>query len=110
MGFALSDDFRGSPDFFLGDRDMEFIRARAAAARAWTCDSNRSHDNMTTGFSEGAKRVSSLKSVLAGLESSVQVDEWQESAPGRGHAMEERGDWPIRTAMSGEPMAKRPLG
>ncbi len=51
VSFALSDDFRGSPDFFLGDRDMEFVRASAAAARAWRCDSNRSHDNMTTGFS-----------------------------------------------------------
>ena len=31
VGFALSDDLRGEPDFFLGDSDMDFVRATAAA-------------------------------------------------------------------------------
>jgi hypothetical protein len=29
--FALSDDLRGSPDFFLGESDIDFVRATAAA-------------------------------------------------------------------------------
>ena len=36
----------------------------------------------------------------AGWVSTVQVDERQES-DGSGHAVEERANWPIRTAMSG---------
>ena len=31
VGFALSDHLRGSSDFFLGDSDMDFVRATAAA-------------------------------------------------------------------------------
>ena len=74
--------------------------AIAAAARAWTCDSDKQYDSGTLS-GRGVNGVSSLKSAFAG-------DEWQEGA-GRGHAMEERADWPIPTAMSGEPMAMRQL-
>ena len=99
--FALRDDLRGLLDFFLGKSGMGSVRATAAEARAWTCDSDKLGDNMTTGFCQGTNRVSSLKPVLAGLESAVQVDGWQESA-GRGHTVEERANWPIRTVMSGK--------
>ncbi len=34
VGFALSDDLRGSPDFFLGKSSMGSVRATEAAARA----------------------------------------------------------------------------
>jgi hypothetical protein len=95
--FALSDDFRSSLDFFLGDSDMDFVRA--TAARVWTCDSEKLRDNMTTGLCGGTGRVSA-----------VQVDGWQESA-GHGHAMEEQpgAGRPNRTVMSGGLMTKRPL-
>jgi hypothetical protein len=39
--FALLDDLRGSTDFFLGNSGMGSDRATAAAARAWTCDSDK---------------------------------------------------------------------
>ena len=76
--FALRDDLRGSPDFFLSNRGMGSDRATAAAARAWTCDSDKLRDNMTAGLCRGVNGVST-----------VQEDEWQESAD-RGHAVEGR--------------------
>src|SRR5216683_3645136 len=47
--FPLRDDMRGSPDFFLGNSGMGSDRTTAAAARAWTCDSDKLRDNMTGG-------------------------------------------------------------
>src|SRR6266853_93268 len=51
--FALMDDLRGSPDFFLGNSGMGSDRATAAAARAWICDSDELRDNMTAGLCRG---------------------------------------------------------
>jgi hypothetical protein len=35
------------PDFFLGSSGIGSDRATAAAARAWTCDSDKLRDNMS---------------------------------------------------------------
>ena len=64
--FILSDDLRGSPDFFLGNSDVGSLRA-TAAARSWTWDSDRLRDNMTAAFFRGEKGATSLKSALAGV-------------------------------------------
>ena len=64
--FTLSDDLRGSPDFFLGNSGIGSLRATAAAARAWTCDSDKLRVNMTAGLCRGAEGESSLLSALAG--------------------------------------------
>jgi hypothetical protein len=65
--FAFSDDLRGSPDFFLGNGGACSLRATAAAARAWTCDSDKLRDKMTAALFRGAEGVSSLLSALAGV-------------------------------------------
>jgi len=65
--FTLRDNLRGSPDFFLGNSGMGSDRATAAAARAWSCDSDKLRDNMTAGLCRGVNGVSSLKSALAGV-------------------------------------------
>ena len=62
VGFTLSDDLRGSPDFFLSNSGVD-----AEAARASTCDSDKLRDNTTAAFRRGAKGVSSLKFALAGV-------------------------------------------
>ena len=64
--FALSDDLRGSPDFFLGNNSPGSLRA-TAAARAGTCDSDKLRDNMTAALCRGAEGVSSLLPALAGV-------------------------------------------
>jgi len=65
--FALSDDLRGSPDFFLGNSGVRSLRATAAAARSWTCDSDKLRDKMTAPLCRAAEGVSSLLSALAGV-------------------------------------------
>lgn len=65
--FALSDDLRGSPDFFLGNSDMGSLRATAAAARSWTCDSDKLRDKMTAPLCRGVEGVSSLLHALEGV-------------------------------------------
>jgi len=42
-------------------------RATAAAVRAWTCDSDKLRDNITSGLCRGVNGVSSLKSAFAGV-------------------------------------------
>ena len=55
------------PIFFLGNSGVVSGRATGAAARAWTCDSDKLRDNMTAGLCRGVNGVSSLKSALAGV-------------------------------------------
>ena len=64
--FALRDDLRGSPDSFLGNSDMRSVSAIAAAARAWTCDSDKQYDSGTLS-GQCVNGVSSLKSTYAGV-------------------------------------------
>jgi hypothetical protein len=64
--FALRDDLRGSPDFCLGNRGMGSHHAIAAAARGWTCDSDKQYDSRTLS-GQCANGVSSLKSTIAGV-------------------------------------------
>ena len=62
----LEDDLRDSPDHFQGNSGMGSNRATTAAARAWTCDSDKLRDNITSGLCRGVNGVSSLKSALVG--------------------------------------------
>lgn len=64
--FALSDDLRGSPDFFLGNGGVGILRATIAAGRAWGRDFNKRPDKITAVLSRGVGGESSPLSALAG--------------------------------------------
>jgi hypothetical protein len=47
---ALSDDLRGSPDFFLSKGGVGSLLAATATARVWTCDSDKFREKGTVVF------------------------------------------------------------
>ena len=63
--FTLSDDLRGSPDFFLSKGGPGSLLAAAAAAREWTCDSDKFRDKGTLVFC--CTGVSLPESAFAGV-------------------------------------------